>query len=100
MSQKFYAHPDHTFAWPNGAIGYRPGGNFDSLGPYAKVQNCPVQGTKLRLTCYASWYGTGSGEVPANTRYKKKYVAGHFAIVNDNIVFIPKNKYKEFLGVA
>lgn len=48
MGQKFYASAD-SFTWPNGAVGYRPGGPFDCLGPFARVTNCPIDGTDLRL---------------------------------------------------
>lgn len=51
--QKFYASPRDTFTFSNGAIGHRSGGAFDCIGPYAKVRNCPVAGTSLRVTAYA-----------------------------------------------
>ena len=56
MGQVFYASPADFFTWSNGAIGYRPGGPPDCLGPYAKVRNCPIDGTDIRLTCYATAY--------------------------------------------
>lgn len=37
MSQRFRASDD-TFTWPNGAVGYRPAGSWDCLGPFAKVK--------------------------------------------------------------
>jgi hypothetical protein len=43
--QKFAAR--ESFAFTNDAIGWRPGGPFDCLGPYAKVTNCPIHGTEL-----------------------------------------------------
>lgn len=57
MAQRFYASPTDTFTSPNGAVGHRTGaGSFECLGPYAKVSNCPIAGTTLRLTCYATGY--------------------------------------------
>ena len=50
MSQKFLAN--ERFEFSNGAVGWRPGGPFDCLGPYAKVENCPIEGTDLLLTCF------------------------------------------------
>lgn len=45
---KFLALARERYNFSNGAIGWRPGGPFDCLGPYAKVQNCPIDGTELR----------------------------------------------------
>ena len=50
MGQRFIARERHDFT--NGAVGWAPGGPFDCIGPYARVQNCPIAGTDLRLTCY------------------------------------------------
>lgn len=87
MTQVFYASPKDTFTWPNGAVGYRPGGPFDCLGPYAKVKNCPIHGTTLRLTCYATGYADTYFSIPAVTRHKGKRVKGYFTWNGDNIVF-------------
>lgn len=57
MGQKFYASKRDTLACANGAIGFRTGGPFDCLGPFAKVKNCPIAGYPgVRLTAYASGY--------------------------------------------
>jgi hypothetical protein len=80
MGQKFIAREPFTF--PNGAIGWSPGGPFDCLGPYAKVQNCPVlvKGEPVaRLTAYATGYADTVFSVPACTRYRGKHVRGYFA---------------------
>lgn len=80
MGQVFIAR--EKFAFPNGAIGWRPGGSFDCLGPYAKVQNCPivVKGQPVaRLTAYATGYADTAFSVPACTRYRGKHVRGYFA---------------------
>lgn len=100
MSQKFYANPRDTLTHPNGAIGYRPGGPFDCLGPYAKVKNCPIVGTSLRLTCYASGYADTFFSIPANTRHKGKHVSGFFTNDETGVVFHPYARFDEFLGVT
>lgn len=100
MGQRFYAHPQHTFTWPNGAVGHRPSIGFsDCLGPYAKVRNCPIEGTDLRRTCYASGYADTFFSVPANTRIRGRHVSGFFTIEGGNIKFVPYHKHHEFLGV-
>jgi len=95
--QKFYASPRDTFAWPDGAVGYRPGGPMDCLGPYAKVLNCRIDGTDLRRACYATAYADTFFSVPACTRIKGKYIGGFFTQLADSpesIVFVPMAKYR------
>lgn len=99
MGQKFYASPSNTFTWPNGAIGHRSGGSFDCLGPYAKVRNCLVDGTDLRLTCYATNYADTYFSVPACTRYKGKYIRGYFTTRDDGLVFCVVDAHKNRLGL-
>ena len=96
-NQRFYANPALSFAFSNGAVGYRPSGSFDTLGPYAKVQNCPVAGTDLRLTCYATGYADTFFSVPACTQYGRKYVHGYFVMDEGAIEFRPMNKHKNRL---
>lgn len=89
MCQRFYASSD-TFTCRNGAIGHRPGGPFDCLGPYAKVRNCPIlcEGIeRARLTCYATRYADTFFSVPACTRYHGSYIRGYFTQTEDGIVF-------------
>lgn len=88
--QKF--HGRERFEFPNGAIGWRPGGPMDCLGPYAKVQNCPVEGEERRYTCYATGYADTFFSVPACTRIRGKYVGGFFMLDHDNVKFIPNKK--------
>ena len=91
--QRFLARERREF--PNGAIGYSPGGPFDCLGPYAKVLNCPIDGTALRLACYATGYANTYFSVPACTRYRGKYVRGFFTRDSDGAVrFCPLDKYR------
>lgn len=97
MTQVFYASPSDTLTHPNGAIGYRPGGSFDCLGPYAKVKNCPVEGTDLRLTCYATGYADTYFSIPACTRHRGKRIVGYFTNREDGVVFCPMNTHKHLL---
>jgi hypothetical protein len=76
--QKFHASRD-SLTWPNGAVGFRPGGSFDCLGPFARVRNCPIEGTALRLTCYATGYADTAFSVPAATKTRGRYVSGYFS---------------------
>jgi hypothetical protein len=95
MAQTFYASPTDTFTWPNGAVGHRPGGPFDCLGPFAKVRNCPVEKrqedgtyeTVGRYTCYATGYADTAFSVPACTRIKGKHVRGFF-MDDDGVRFV------------
>lgn len=96
--QKFYASPRDTFTFSNGAIGFRPGGPFDCLGPYAKVQNCPIAGTELRRTCYATGIADTFFSVPACTRVRGRYVGGYFTTTDDGgIEFRPYDRFKDRL---
>lgn len=90
------------FDFSNGAIGWAPGGPMDCLGPYAKVQNCPIVGRPgLRRTCYASGYADTFFSVPAFTRYRGKYVAGFFTRSDDGgIVFHPMARHEDRLPAA
>lgn len=98
MGQKFYASPRDTFTWSNGAVGYRPGGPMDCLGPYAKVKNCPIKGRPgLRLTCYATGYADTAWSIPACTRYRGRHVRGYFAEEDGCLFFHPMDSHKDRL---
>jgi hypothetical protein len=97
MAQKFAARERYEFS--NQAIGWRPGGPMDCLGPYAKVQNCPIKGTDLRLTCYATGYADTFFSVPACTRHKGKYIGGFFTMDDGACVFVPMTKYEDRLPI-
>lgn len=99
MNQKFYASAD-TMTFENGAVGHRPGGPMDCLGPYAKVRNCPVEGTSLRLTCYATGYADTFFSVPACTQYRGKYIGGFFSVDSSGIQFKPYNRFQPRLEGA
>lgn len=98
--QKFYASPTDTFTYANDAVGHRPGGSFDCLGPFAKVTNCPIEGTDLRRTCYARDYSDMWFSVPAHCKVRGKTITGYFTVEEDACVFRPYDKHKEFLGIA
>lgn len=77
MAQVFAAR--EAFNYPDGSIGYRPGGPFDCLGPWAKVKNCRIGHIEgLRLTCYATGYADTAFSIPACTRYRGQYIGGYF----------------------
>ncbi len=97
MTQRFYASPTDTFTWPNGAVGHRSGCSFDGLGPYAKVRNCPIDGTTLRLTCYATNYADTFFSVPACTRHKGKYIKGFFTLRDGSAVFVVMDSHKHLI---
>lgn len=97
--QKFIAREKHEFS--NGAIGFRPGGPFDCLGPYAKVLNCPIEGTELRRACYATGYADTYFSIPACTRYKGKYISGYLTQDgNGGCSFVPHTCQHAKLGIA
>lgn len=98
--QKFAAR--ERFEFSNGAIGYRPGGPFDCLGPWAKVSNCPVRGFDgLRLTAYATGYADTAFSIPACTRFRGRYIGGFFTSDNGAAVFVPYDRFlSRFEGAA
>ena len=100
--QRFIARERYQF--PNGAIGWRPGGPFDILGPYAKVQNCPINGTALRRTCYATGYTDTFFSIPAVCTVRGKRIVGFFASAKDahgldtpGVAFYPMDSHKHLL---
>lgn len=99
MSQVFAAR--EKFEFKNGATGWRPGGPMDCLGPYAKVQNCPIEGTQLRRTCYATGYADTYFSIPAVTRIRGARIKGFFTQDEEGIMFRPYDssaaKLKELL---
>lgn len=102
--QKFYASPDDTFAFSCGAVGYRPGGPFDCLGPYAKVTNCRIAGTTVRRTVYATGYADTYFSVPACCKIGGKRINGYLTVDDDgsgrSIEFRPYDKHKLFVAAA
>lgn len=96
--QKFVARDPFRFA--NGATGWRPGGPFDALGPYAKVEHCPVRGTSLRRTVYATGYADTFFSVPAVCRIGGRRVTGFLTLTDDaqtpdgGIEFVPHTTQK------
>ena len=88
--QRFSAR--EKFLYPNGAIGWSPGGPFDCLGPYAKVQNCPIEGMGRCYTVYAQSAADTFFSIPAATRIHGRIVKGYFGRTRDDgIMFYPFN---------
>lgn len=86
--QKFAAREPFTF--PNGAIGWRPGGPMDCLGPYAKVTGCPVHGFEgFTRTVYATGYADTFFSVPAACTYRGYTVRGYLTLDDGAIEFRP-----------
>jgi len=93
--QKFIARDKRLN--PNGAISWTPGGPFDCLGPYAKINNCPiiVDDTEVaRRTAYATNYADTFFSIPACTRYRGKYVKGYFTSTAAGPVFQVMDSHK------
>jgi len=84
---------------PNGSIGWAPGGWADCLGPYAKVQNCPIDGTGLRLTAYATGYADSYFSIPAVTRYRGQRIKGFFTGTEDGPIFCVLDSHKLLVGL-
>ena len=93
--QKFAAN--EPFRFDNDATGWRPGGPFDCLGPFAKVQNCPIEGTGLRRTAYATGYADTFFSVPACCKVRGKRITGYFTVDGGNVAFIPHDKHRNLL---
>lgn len=92
---RFAARERYQFS--NGTIGWRPGGPMDCLGPYAKVQNCPIDGTDLRRTCYATGYADTWFSIPAWTRYRRQCIGGFLTSNGDAVYFVPHTRFRERL---
>jgi hypothetical protein len=95
--QRFRASAD-TFTWSNGAVGHRPGGSFDCLGPYAKVTNCPVllDGVEVaRRTCYATGYADTFWSVPACCKVAGQRVAGYFTSDDSGVTFRVMDRHRD-----
>ena len=96
MMQRFIARERFEFA--NGAVGWRTGGPFDCVGPYAKVNNCPIEGTNLRRTAYATGFADTYFSIPACTRYRGQYIGGFLSPDEDGgVVFVPYDRFKDRL---
>ncbi len=94
--QKFVAREPFLFA--NGAVGWRPGGPFDCLGPFAKVQNCPIEGTDLKRTAYATAYAQDAWSIPACTRVLQRYIGGFLKVEEGGAVFVPYDRYQPVIA--
>lgn len=98
MGQRFIARDRREFS--NGAIGWAPGGPFDCIGPYAKVQNCPVMLDDAeigRYTCYATRHADSMFSIPACTKVLGTHIGGFFTTDGGSPVFHPHGRYKALL---
>jgi hypothetical protein len=96
--QKFVAREPYTFA--NGVVGYRPGGPWDCLGPYAKVLDCPIDGHPgFTRTCYATGHADTFFSVPAACTYRGVTIRGFFMLEDAGIRFVPYTRYSYALDV-
>lgn len=101
MGQKFYADPKLPTKFFNNAIGYSASASpSDCLGPFAKVSNCPIHGTELRLTAYATGYADTAFSIPACTRYRGQYIGGYFAMYEGNVTFRPMDRFMALLAIS
>ena len=92
--QVFAARERYDF--PDGAIGWRPGGPMDCLRPFAKVQNCPIDGTEYRRTAYATGYADTYFSIPARCQLQGKTLRGYLTQDNDgNVRFVPVKRTTE-----
>lgn len=89
-----------TFEFSNGAVGYREVGCF---WPCAKVSNCPIDGTDLRLTCYATGAPATDlgGNIPAFTRFKRRRINGVLSVPDaGGCIFVPCASDRWFLTTS
>ena len=103
MGKAFCHSETDTMTWPNGAVGHRTGaGTFDCLGPYAKVESCPVDGRPdLRVTAYATGYADTFFSVPACAKIRGKYLGGFFTHRGEEgPVFVAHNRFADRLPPA
>lgn len=97
---RFYANPQTRFDFANGAVGFGPGGPMGCLGPYAKVQSCPIHGTSIRATAYATAYADTMFTVPAYTRVKGHYIGGYLTLDDGAVTFRASDRYLPRLNAA
>lgn len=85
-------HASEPFNFTDTIIGWRPGGPMDCLGPWAKVENCPIEGTNTTRTCYATGYADTFFSIPGACKIDGKTVKGFFT-QNDGVpMFNPNSK--------
>ena len=96
--QRFYANPATRRAERNGAVSYGPGGSFDCLGNWAKVVNCPIRGTELRRTCYATGYADTFFSVPAVCTVRGRRIVGYMTMSESGPEFCAMDSHKALLS--
>lgn len=95
--QRFYANPATRRVEPNGAVSFAPGGPFDCVGYCAKIHNCPIHGTALRRTCYATGYADTYFSVPAVCTVKGRRVVGYLTTNEDGPEFRVMDSHKHLV---
>jgi hypothetical protein len=96
--QRFYANPATKDTARNGAVSYGPGGPFDCLGSWSKVVNCPIVGTTLRRTCYATGYADTYFSVPAVCTVRGRRIVGYLTTTDDGPEFHALDSHKGLLS--
>lgn len=96
--QRFYANPATRRTERNGATSYGPGGPFDCLGNWAKVVNCPIHGTDLRRTCYATGYADTFFSIPAVCTVRGRRVVGYMTTSESGPEFRALDSHKGLLS--
>ena len=91
-------NPDDTFTWPNGAIGHRSGLPFDLIGPFGKVLNCPIAGTRLRRAVYATAVADTFFSIPAATRVRGQRIKGYLTTSEEGVEFRVLDNHKHLLA--
>lgn len=90
---RFYANEKDTCQFPNGSVGVRTYGSFST---WAKIKNCPVDGTALRLSVRCTGYADTFFSIPAEVTYRKKHIAGYITPRDEGIIFIPYEYGKNY----
>lgn len=95
--QRFYANPATRRVELNGAVSFGPGGPFDCLGNWAKIQNCPIAGTTLRRTCYATAYADTHFSIPAVCTVRGRRIVGYLTTTDVGPEFRPMGSHKHLI---
>jgi hypothetical protein len=96
--QKFIARESTRRVELNGAVSFGPGGPFDCLGNWAKIQNCPIHGTEFRRTCYATAYADTHFSIPAVCTVRGKRVVGYLTGTETGPEFRAMDSHKHLLS--
>lgn len=98
-NQKFCADMADPFTHANGATSYGSPMPWRQHA-FSIVRNCVIEGTALRLTCYATGDADTWFSIPACTQHKGKYVAGYFTTRDDGVVFCVMDRHASRVGIV